>query len=74
MDATEKKKEETARVERGVFVRNLDFTTTSSELETTFESVGPIKSCFVVTDPGTGKSRGYGYVAPIASLCESAGW
>lgn len=46
--------------ERGLFVRNLDFGCTSADLEGVFEAVGPIKSCFVVTEPGTGKSRGYG--------------
>ena len=46
--------------ERGLFVRNLDFGCTSADLEGVFESIGPIKSCFVVTEPSTGKSRGYG--------------
>eukprot|EP00038_Savillea_parva_P007847 m.172890 g.172890 ORF g.172890 m.172890 type:complete len:920 (+) comp13603_c0_seq1:300-3059(+) len=48
--------------DRGVFVRNLHFETTSANLESTFESVGPIKSCFIVTERGTGKSKGFGIV------------
>ena len=35
-----------------LFVRNLPFTTTNAKLETAFEDYGPIKSCFVVKDPG----------------------
>lgn len=57
--------------DRGVFVRNLAFDTTSSQLEETFESVGPIKSCFVVTDPGTSKSRGYGYDSSFMDIALS---
>ena len=45
-----------------VFVRNLSYSCTASELEAAFSAVGPIKQCFVVTKPGTTECRGFGYV------------
>ncbi len=45
-----------------LFVRNLPFDATNTELETFFGTVGPIKACFVVTDkPGESVAEG----API---------
>ena len=45
-----------------VFVKNLDLEIDNKQLYDTFSLFGNILSCKVVTDPETGKSKGYGYV------------
>src|SRR5277367_5751336 len=38
-------------------------TTTSIDLQTLFSDIAPVRSAFVVTEQGTGLSKGVGYVA-----------
>ncbi len=45
-----------------IYVGNLSFQTTSSELETLFSEYGPVTSAHVITDRETGRSRGFGFV------------
>ncbi|KAF9442502.1 RNA-binding domain-containing protein [Macrolepiota fuliginosa MF-IS2] len=45
------------------FVSNLPYTATSVDLQTLFSDIAPVRSAFVVTEPGTGVSKGVGYVA-----------
>jgi cold-inducible RNA-binding protein len=45
-----------------IYVGNLTFTTSSSELETLFTRFGPVTTAQVVTDRETGRSRGFGFV------------
>ena len=45
-----------------IFVGNLSFDTTSADLEALFAEVGTCESATVVTDRGTGRSRGFGFV------------
>jgi len=45
-----------------IFVGNLSFNTTEADLRQWFEAYGPVDSASVVTDPGTGRSRGFGFV------------
>ncbi|KAJ7093119.1 hypothetical protein C8R44DRAFT_815616 [Mycena epipterygia] len=46
-----------------LFVSNLPYTATSVDLQTLFSDIAPVRSAFVVTEPGTGVSKGVGYVA-----------
>ncbi|KAJ6606609.1 hypothetical protein DFH09DRAFT_1242093 [Mycena vulgaris] len=46
-----------------IFVSNLPYTATSVDLQTLFSDIAPVRSAFVVTEPGTGVSKGVGYVA-----------
>lgn len=48
---------------KSVRVQNLPFDLTNDELEQIFSEVGPIRRAFVVNDPSTKRSKGYGYVA-----------
>ncbi len=45
-----------------LFVGNLDFGTTRSELETLFSQVGPIRDIFLPTERGSGRPRGFAFV------------
>ena len=45
-----------------LFVGNLNFKTTSEDLQELFGQVGEVQSASVVTDRETGRSRGFGFV------------
>jgi len=45
-----------------LYIGNLSFQTTSSELEELFTSIGVVESATVVEDRDTGRSRGFGFV------------
>ncbi|HZP42145.1 MAG TPA: RNA-binding protein [Candidatus Binatia bacterium] len=45
-----------------IFVGNLSFDTTNTELKALFDEVGRCESVSVVTDRATGRSRGFGFV------------
>lgn len=49
---------------------NLPYNATSVDLETLFSDIAPVKSAFVVTEQGTGVSKGVGYV--VFALKEDA--
>ena len=45
-----------------IFVGNLSYDATDRDLRSTFERYGHVSSAQVITDRGTGKSRGFGFV------------
>jgi RNA recognition motif-containing protein len=45
-----------------LYVGNLSFQTSSSDLESLFAGVGAVESATVVEDRETGRSRGFGFV------------
>lgn len=46
-----------------LFISNLPYTATSVDLETLFSDIAPVRTAFVVTEQGTGVSKGVGYVS-----------
>lgn len=46
-----------------LFVSNLPYTATSTDLKTLFSDFAPVRSAFVVLEPGSGVSKGVGYVS-----------
>ena len=46
-----------------LFVSNLPYTATSTDLKTLFSDIAPVRSAFVVLEHGTGVSKGVGYVS-----------
>ena len=46
-----------------LFVSNLPYTATSTDLETLFSDIAPVRNAFVVLQHGTGVSKGVGYVS-----------
>ena len=50
-----------------IYVGNLTFDTTSSDLETLFASHGSVEKAQVITDRDTGRSRGFGFVEMSSS-------
>jgi cold-inducible RNA-binding protein len=45
-----------------IFVGNLDFSTSETEIRSLFESYGAVESVNIVTDRDTGRSRGFAFV------------
>lgn len=45
-----------------IYVGNLPFNTSSSELENLFSQHGEVTGAYVITDRDTGRSRGFGFV------------
>jgi len=45
-----------------LFVGNLSFNTTDTDIKTMFQQAGSVVSCDVILDKFTGKSRGFGFV------------
>jgi RNA recognition motif-containing protein len=50
-----------------LFVGNLAFSTTGSDLEALFASAGTVESATVVSDRESGRSRGFGFVEMSSS-------
>jgi len=46
-----------------LFVSNLPYTATSTDLNTLFSDIAPVRSAFVVLEHETGVSKGVGYVS-----------
>ncbi|KAF8629332.1 hypothetical protein AX15_003500 [Amanita polypyramis BW_CC] len=46
-----------------LFVSNLPYNATSTDLQTLFSDVAPVRNAFVVCEQGTGVSKGVGYVS-----------
>ncbi|KAI6045250.1 hypothetical protein EDC04DRAFT_134612 [Pisolithus marmoratus] len=46
-----------------LFVSNLPYNATSTDLKTAFSDLAPVRSAFVVLERGTGVSKGVGYVS-----------
>lgn len=45
-----------------LYVGNLSFRTTDTELQELFSQAGTVDSCRIITDRDTGQSRGFGFV------------
>ncbi|KIK24372.1 hypothetical protein PISMIDRAFT_29173 [Pisolithus microcarpus 441] len=63
-----RKSREDQNLEKGghgstLFVSNLPYDATSTDLKTAFSDLAPIRSAFVVLEHGTGVSKGVGYVS-----------
>lgn len=50
-----------------IYVGNLSFDTSSSQLEGLFSNHGEVTSAQVITDRDTGRSRGFGFVEMASS-------
>lgn len=50
-----------------LYVGNLSFNTTSTDLETAFAGSGTVQSATVIEDRETGQSRGFGFVEMSSS-------
>ena len=55
-----------------LYVGNLSFQTTESDLETLFAEAGAIESVRIITDRDTGRSRGFGFVEMSEEDAEKA--
>jgi len=49
-------------VEKKLYVGNLSYETTGSQLETLFAQAGTVVESVVITDRDTGQSKGFGFV------------
>lgn len=56
-----------------IYVGNLDFKMTESDLERIFEKFGTVESASVITDKYSGRSKGFGFVTmPDSSAAMAA--
>ncbi len=46
-----------------LYVGNLSFDTTGEDLREIFSQIGEVEDAIIVMRPGTGRSRGFGFVA-----------
>src|SRR5262245_15997527 len=60
-------------VTMNIFVGNLTFTTTEEDLALLFHPYGELQRVQIITEPGTGRSRGFGFVEmPDATQAQAA--
>jgi RNA recognition motif-containing protein len=52
----------TGEVMKRIYVGNLAFSATEGELRGMFEAHGPVESVSIITEPDTGRSRGFAFV------------
>ncbi|MDA3863579.1 MAG: RNA-binding protein [Deltaproteobacteria bacterium] len=45
-----------------IYVGNLSYTTNEEELKQAFEAHGSVDSAKIITDRGTGRSKGFGFI------------
>ncbi|KAI4294003.1 RNA-binding domain-containing protein, partial [Schizophyllum commune Loenen D] len=62
-DGEDSSKQGTDKHSSTLFVSNLPYAATSTDLQTLFSDIAPVRSAFVVTQQGTGVSKGVGYVS-----------
>ena len=55
-----------------IFVGNLSFQTTDSDLNDLFAQFGEVESASIITDRDTGRSKGFGFVAMSDDNAEKA--
>lgn len=55
-----------------LYVGNLSYQTTETELTNLFEQVGPVESANIITDRDTGRSKGFGFVEMSSDDAEKA--
>ena len=55
-----------------IFVGNLSFQTTDSDLNDLFAKFGEVESATIITDRDTGRSKGFGFVAMNDDNAEKA--
>lgn len=55
-----------------LYVGNLPWATTEAELAEVFSQYAEVKSCRIITDRATGRSRGFGFVEVAAEHAEAA--
>ena len=55
-----------------LFVGNLSFQTTESDITAAFETFGPVESVSIITDRDTGRSKGFGFVVMAEDAADKA--
>jgi len=49
-------------VTKRIYVGNLSYETTDAKLSELFGTIGPVASVTLITEPGTGRSKGFAFV------------
>ena len=55
-----------------LFVGNLSFQTTESDITAAFETFGSVESVSIITDRDTGRSKGFGFVVLAEEAADKA--
>ncbi len=55
-----------------LYIGNLPYRATETEIRELFETVGPVEAVTLVTDRETGRPRGFGFVEMEESIADAA--
>jgi len=55
-----------------IYVGNLSFQTTETDLSDLFSTIGPVETVSIITDRDTGRSKGFGFVTMNDEQAEKA--
>jgi RNA recognition motif-containing protein len=53
---------------RKIYVGNLPFSTTEPQLIEIFEQIGQVQSVRIITDNGSGRSKGFGFIEMASEM------
>jgi len=50
------------KMNKKLYIGNISYNTSEEELEKAFSEAGNVESCDIITERGTGRSKGFGFV------------
>jgi RNA recognition motif-containing protein len=57
--------QERIKMGKKLYVGSIPFTATEEDLSNLFSTIGEVESVKIITDPGTGRSKGFGFIEMV---------